>query len=357
MPTTPSATLEKSLRPGCAGIGIAVYSGQVMEWLALAEICAVAPVLLRLFGKITLLLALNAALGLAALHIHDARLRYARWETDSILLTMPRNTAFGAAFLGSSHAYLFSRFQRNLEITKETLGTNTFNMAMPTGGGLRPAFFYLEEFFAQGNRADQVVYFLDPFVFYTTGSNDAHKFVYFEPLRWSFLRRMVEYGYPRGRILTYIQSKFGYAWWFQRPERLYEHPGTLAGQSIDPQKVKARFDSLYVDGLRQENFNRYAQDFLRIAECCRINHARFRVVIPPTLLRAEPGAAHMLEWLREHQAEGGYDVHNLVDSMPNPEWFYNLDHLNTRGVARFMQEFLKPILASPAHGAQFPGKR
>ena len=68
-----------------------------MEWSSLVEICAVATVSLRLLGKIALLLALNAALGLAALHIHDGRLHYARWETDSILLTMPQSAAFGAA--------------------------------------------------------------------------------------------------------------------------------------------------------------------------------------------------------------------------------------------------------------------
>src|SRR5690606_36410579 len=117
------------------------------------------------------------------LALHAATLHMANWETDARLLNMPSNASRDYVFLGSSHAYLLSRFRDNAEQTESILGGRVENLAMPSGGGLRPARLYLEEFLARGNRTREVIYFLDPFVFYSPGPNDQHKFVYFEPLQ------------------------------------------------------------------------------------------------------------------------------------------------------------------------------
>lgn len=298
----------------------------------------------RFIAKSLLLIMLNTAVGLVVLEVHDARLHYERWQTDSILLAMPRASSFDAVFLGSSHAYLFSRFKENHAIVERELGMRVCNLALPTGGGLRPARFMLEYFFERGNTAKKVVYFLDPFVFFSTGANDAHKFVYFEPLQFSFLKKLAMDGYPLRSILTYIRSKFSYAWFFQEAQPLLGQTQTLEGEMIDPAKVKARMESLYGDGIREANFERYAREFVRIAEYCKARGAALYVIVPPTLLGPEPGTQRTFAWLEEQRKRFGFEVRDLCEAMPERKYYYNLDHLNTPGVERFMRDFVRPIL-------------
>ncbi len=303
--------------------------------------------MLRLLTKGLALAGLNALLALALLSAHRTTLDYAPWETDSVLLVMPEDEQFDLALLGASHAYLLSRFRKNHEVLEDTLGMRCFNMAMPTGGGIVPARLYLDTFYDRGNTARRVAYFLDPFVFYTVGANDAHKFVYFEPFDFGFLWRLVREGYPPRRILTYVRSKFSYSWLTQRASPLEMHPHALTASDVDPGRIAGRMGTLYVDGLEEANFQRYAGEFERIAERCRREGSAFYVIVPPTLLGPEPGAARVLGWLEEQRGKYGFEVHNLVNAMPQPRFYYNLDHLNTAGVDQFCQVWLEPIFSRP----------
>ena len=302
----------------------------------------------RFLFKVTLIMMVNVGAGLAVLALHDARLKYTHWETDSVLLTTPRNTAFDVAFLGSSHAYLFSRLQKNHEVTERVLGLRLFNLGLPTGGGIRPARFMLENFHERGNTVKQVVYFLDPFVFFSTGANDSHKFIYFEPLQFPFLKKMILDRYPLRSILTYIRSKFTYDWFFQHAEPLEEQTYALDAQAVQEARIHARMDSLYGDGLREENFLRYAGEMKKIIDYCKANGMVLHVIVPPTLLGPEPGAARMFAWLEEQKKAGGLDVRDCSGALPDPKYYYNLDHLNTAGVERFMRDCVKPVLVPRA---------
>lgn len=314
----------------------------------------------RLLTKGLALLALNGALALVLLSAHRSTLDYAPWETDSVLLVMPEDKPFGLAILGASHGYLLSRFRENHQILQDTVNRRCFNMAMPTGGGLVPARLYLDTFYDRGNTAEQVVYFLDPFVFYSAGANDAHKFVYFEPFEPRFLWRLIREGYPPRRILTYVRAKFSYAWLTQEPAPLIAHPHALTPADVAPERIARRIETLYLEGRQEDIFQRYAPEFLRIAGRCRREGSRFVVIIPPTLLGPEPGAAHVLAWLAEKRAELGFELHNLVNAMPEPRYYYNLDHLNTAGVAHFCQVYLAPILdgsGAPMETTRGPGRQ
>ncbi len=305
--------------------------------------------MMRLAWKAALLLALNAGIGLAVVAIHDARLHYTRWETDSLLLTMPDHAAFDAVFLGSSHTYLFSRLKQHHEITERELGMHVWNLALPSGGGLRPARFFLDYFWEQGNTAKQVVYFLEPFVFFSSGANDAHKFIYTEPLRASFLKKLVLERYPLRSILTYIRSKFTRAWFFQAAEPMDAQTYTFSPDTITPERIAFRIQTLYGDGLRNDYFHRYAREFVRIAEQCRQRNVPLTVIFPPTLLGPEPGAPRLMPWLNQQQREFGFAVHDFTTAMPDYRYYYNLDHLNTDGVTEFMRRFVRPAL-SPKTG-------
>lgn len=290
------------------------------------------------------LLLINCLVGWGLLKAHESRLHYAPWETDSVLLRMPTDESFGLAILGTSHAYLFSRFEKNHHIFEDTLGFPVFNMAMPFGGGILPARFYLETFFEQGNRTKTVVYFLDPFALYTPETNTGHKFVYYEPLHLKFLWKMARNGFPPGRIFTYVRSKFSVDWLFQRPEPLTFHTGSLAGQTLSPKLIQQRILSLYPDGMEEKNFHRYRRELLRIAALCEWEGVAFQVVIPPTLLGPEPGASSVLEWLTEMKGPYGFEVRDWCGAMADPQYYYNLDHLNTEGVRYLVENLLRPML-------------
>jgi len=301
--------------------------------------------MIRLAVRLLALLGINAAAGWGLLCLHETSLPdYAPWETDSRLLIMPEDKHLDAAFLGSSRAYLFSRFQANHAITEAELGRTVFNMAMPSGGGVRPARFYFEEFLARGNRCDVLVYFLDPFVFFATGPNDGHKFVWFEPFRLDFFLRMARDGYPRAQLVDYLRSKFGRDWLFQRRELLVEHRSALTPNDLDPERIRMRRDHLYYQGLSDATFRRYRREFVRIAERCEREGICLVVIIPPTLLGAEPGAKALVDWLQEERKRVTFGFHDYVDAVPEPRYFYNLDHLNTEGVRRFMRGFVAPAL-------------
>ena len=289
---------------------------------------------------------LNVCLGLAFLHVHESRLAYEPWETDSVLLTMPRGEQVDLAILGSSRAHVLSRYKDNRETLERELGMRTVNMALPLGGGIRPARYYLECFFEGGSTTPRLLYVLDPFVFFLAGPNDSHKFVYAEPLRFSFLKKLVFDGYPVKRILTYVRSKFSHAWLAQVAKPLDRFERTAEYAINDQRLFDGRINNLYSDGLQEDNFIRYRAQFIKILELCRERNVSMFVVLPPTLLGPEPGAVQVLGWLDSLKSEYDFELHDMTSVMAEPEHYYNLDHLNTAGVEFFVREFLAPILAN-----------
>lgn len=301
----------------------------------------------RFLLKAVLLAALNAAFGIAVLYLHALTLHYAPWDTDSRLLVMPQNEEFDTVILGSSHAYLLSRFKRHHEILEGTLGMRVMNLAMPTGGGLTPAKFYLEEFFAAGNRTRNVVYLIEPFVFFNAGTNEAHKFVYFEPFQWRFFLRLVMNRFDVRQILTYVRSKFSPDWFLQRPERLDEDYISLEGKPVDPALVARRMETLYMGPPREENFLRFSREFECILDRCREEHCRVYLISVPTLIGHEPGQPRMQQYLDELRKRYDLTYVDFTDALKDGRYYRNLDHLNTPGVEAFVRDLLKPVLCGP----------
>lgn len=306
--------------------------------LSMLEIRATA----RVLSRLALLGVLCMTLVWGVLALHDATLHYANWETDARLLNMPSNATRDYVLLGSSHAYLLSRFRDNAALTESILGGSVENLAMPSGGGLRPARLYLEEFLSRGNQTKHVIYFLDPFVFYSPGPNDQHKFVYFEPLQARFLVHLLADGYPPRQIFAYVRSKLSYGWFFQKAEPLIAHTGTVDEASRTPERIALRMDSLYMDGLQDAYFQRYATELERIMALCESRDIPLDLVSMPTLLGPESGDARMQAWLTAMQAKHRFRFVSFVDAMPDGKWFYNLDHLNTTGVEHFLRTVLLP---------------
>jgi len=296
----------------------------------------------KLLLKTIALTAANMAIGLVILAGVDLGHEYQPWETDSLLEIIPRNESFDLVILGSSRAYTLSRFKDNHLALERALGMRVLNLALPTGGGPRPARLFFEHFLARGNQTKTVLYCIAPFVFFDDGPNDEHKFVYYEPLRPSFLLRLLADGYPWRRIFVYIRTKFSWAALTQPPEPLIRQTAALA--AIDSERVKMRIKTLYPKGLREDFFTRYAPELRRVLEDCRNHGCRAHLVIAPTLLGPEPGAARITAYIASLQAEFGCTFDDFSQAMPDPAFFYNLDHMNTAGVEQFAQKLLKPVL-------------
>ena len=298
----------------------------------------------RFLLRATVFLAINLAVAAVYLTAVDCAHHYEPWETDSILEVMPRSTHFGAVILGTSHAYTLSRFRDNHQLLEKELGMSVFNMAIPAAGGARPSRLYLEEFLARGNTAEYLLYFVEPFVFFSPGDNDQHKFVYYEPLRPGFLLRLIRDAYPWPRIFTYMRSKFSAEWLFQKPELMIRHDYRLTGP-IDPERVRKRLDSLYMEGMSNENFLHYSKELRRIL--LKAVNAKMGVYLlpPPTLIGHEPGMPSMEAFINQLQREfPSVTYRDLTFAIPEPEYFYDLDHLNTHGVEHVARDLIAPLL-------------
>jgi hypothetical protein len=311
----------------------------------------------RLVWRCALFAALNAVLAVTVLKIHETTLVRKRWETDSILLVMPEDEHRDVVMLGTSHAYVCARFQEHQAATERALGRSVFNMAVSQGGGITPARFYLETYFDLGNRADHVVYLLDPFVFYTAGSNEDHKFVNFEPFRFRFLAKMVYNGYNYRQIVSYLRSKFSAQWLLQKPEVLIHHVKGYPPELVTPARIEKRMKTLYPDGLPEANFERYKAEFLKIVACCKAQGAALNVVIPPTLMGSETGHGTMMAWLETLRDRGDITLDDFSNAMKDPARYYNLDHLNLSGIEQLMGQFVRPVLDGEdqnVHGGPTP---
>lgn len=300
--------------------------------------------LLRLVWRCILFALLNAVLAVVVLKIHESTLDLARWETDSILLVMPRSEHRDVVMLGTSHAYVCARFKEHQEATERELGRTVFNMAIAQGGGIVPARFYLETYFDQGNTAGHVVYLLDPFVFFNIGSNEQHSFVEMEPFRFHFLAKMLRNLYNYQQLVSYIRSKFSGRWLLQKPELLIHHVKGYPPELVTPERITKRMGTLYPDGLRDDVFMQYQAEFLKIVALCKARGAQLNVAVPPTMLGPETGHTAMMAWLETLRDRGDITLNDWSNAIKSPERYYNLDHLNLSGVQEFMGQYLRPVL-------------
>jgi len=300
----------------------------------------------RFAGRLGLFVALNAAIGILVLAAVDARYAFEQWQTDSLLLSTPRDTHFDLVILGTSHARLFTRIKHNYDFLSDALDMQVFNLAIPFGGGILLEKMYLRNFFERGNRADILLYFLDPYVFFSPLPNKYHKFVYYEPLRMSFLLEMIRNGMPFERVFTYIRSKFTYRWITQEPVLIAYESATLAdwGIALEPKRMRARAESLYPDGLSQGYFQYYSPMLGEVLEMARAHQCRMILAFPPTLLGHEKGAPQVLELIEGYRKQYDFEFCDFTAAIDDVDLYYDYDHLNSPGLEAFVTRFLEPVL-------------
>jgi len=298
----------------------------------------------RFLIKISLLVGINVAIALIIMTVVDARRSFQQWETDSILYVTPKNESYDFVSLGTSRARVFSEFKDNHDFVVRELGMKFLNLAIPFGGGILPEKMFLKHFFDRGNKTKAVVFFLDPFMMFSDGSNKYHRFVYYEPFRPRFLLELFRNGIPIQHIITYVRSKFG-SYWFVRARVVKERdPRVAERKDTDIEMERKRIDGLYPDGLDEGVFKRYCKDLLEILGMAKNHGARMMIIFAPTLLGPEPGARWVTKFLDTCKTDYAFEVYDYTNMIQDYGYFADHDHLNSRGFEFFVKQYLEPIL-------------
>lgn len=300
----------------------------------------------RLLARGGLLLLLNAAVGLCALLWLGRGMALQPWETDSIFEGNRLDEAYDYVLLGTSRAYLLSRYEANHKALETGLGANVLNLALPTAGGIKPGVAYLEHVLDQGVQPRAVILCLDPFVLFNEACNENHKFVYFEAFRLDFLLRLIREDFSWRRLLIYVRHKFTMEWIRRTPAPLPRFDNALT-ELPSADRIALRMDSLYLEGMNEAAFARYQGYVERLLLRCKAEGIAVHVVMMPTLLGPEPGQPAVDELLERLQQRYAFARNDWTDAMRRPEWFYDLDHLNATGVEQVVDQLFKPLLNAP----------
>jgi len=293
----------------------------------------------RLIKRGVCLLLLNVLAGVAAIAWAGQRYgRYAPWETESALLTLPKNETVGVVLAGSSRAWVMSRYPDHHTILEETWGTSVVNMGMNAAGPL-PIYLMLQAFYDRGNSADVLLYLVEPFGFFGAPFNEEHVLVRTEPFDARLLAHMLTSGVPLRRILVYGTSKFRWDWFAGPPKaQPWRRKALTAADAKDTQKIQNRLDAIYPEGTTRQAFNRNQRYFLDTIALAQAHGTRVVCVGSPSLLGAEPGSTELVDLLETCQQHMGIIYRDLSAAIQDPACYAHLDHLNADGIRVFATE-------------------
>lgn len=286
---------------------------------------------------------INALVGLGTICAIDASRNYEPWETDSILEVMPHQEHHPYVFVGTSHVGAFALCQANIQAVERATGARVPIIARAASGVFQHRLF-LQEYFDRGNTVDTVVYFVDPWCFFSRSWNEEMKYIEIEPLDRSFLMSMIREGVPLERIRAYARTKTSYTWFRKPPFPPRDCNQTVA--EVDPELVAKRWKALYLDGESDAILDRYVRELFAMAEDLKARGTDVLLVIPPTLLGPPRGLPRL--WPTLHACQSRYDIQtiDLSQAMSDPVLYSDLDHLNHSGIVALLNQHLLPALQS-----------
>ena len=304
----------------------------------------------RFIFKLAIFLGVNAAI-LAGLlcffsgRNRDVRLSYA--ESESNLLTSGRGEHVPVVLLGTSRGRVFSR-DGNHERVEKILGEKFVNLSKGGGGGLMPAEVHLSWFYHKGNTVDHVIYLVDPWVFYSSNSNENNNFfLRDEPFEFFIFWKLLRDGYPITRLFAYLQMTSVTDW---KKISKYGDPGldNLVLKAIDEKKTEDARKN-YLEGFDRGSFVAYGPVVSRINRMVREHGGKITYVMLPLLMKDFPGLTEVDAFLKEAALrEEGMDYINCASCMQETKYYYDHMHFNKVGVEYFLNTCILPILHGEA---------
>lgn len=269
-------------------------------------------------------------------------------DSESILLALPEGEEFAAVILGNSRARILARSHAEVE---GILGGKVFILAKGNGAGPAPMRLLLEAFHRRGNRSRALLYFLDPFVVYSPRWNEDHRFADTEPFDAGLFLGMASLGFTRQALFSYVQTKFNAPWIrvHGRASGYRGHGDTIA--RIDPAAVARRHAHLYPDGTPAGDLARnLAHLEALLSDAAGLGTAAY-VLHPPTLSGAQPGMDSLQAALRRSRIPSLAVIVDFQAVFAEGRYFYDLDHMNARGIREFTKVCLLPLVRGAARTA------
>ncbi len=304
---------------------------------------------------------LFTAIGLAlyaALYAAADRLVYATGHANPIFkIAAARHRDLDWVILGASHAMPLDFADSNATIERAT-GRRVLNLAAPGTGPLYQR-FVLEEF-VEGHRARRLLYLADSFAFRSAQWNEARfgdaKLLRRTPFRLATAARLGRYVRREGvdplALLDYTsgfsklndRTRFARDAWegeaqFERVQR----PSASA--------VAKRIEYLYPGPASPAELERYLGELgelLDVARAHGIEPAVAKMPLPDAFRARLPEEAAFDAALAKLLAARGVALHDFSGSIGEARFYFDTDHLNRAGLARFVERDLGPLLAGGA---------
>jgi hypothetical protein len=283
------------------------------------------------------LVLLNLILPYVILKIVDKRFTYSDTNTEANLFVIPAGKHVGVLLMGTSHGKIYSRSGNHLRV-EHILGRSMVNIAK-SEGGIIPEEVFLEYFINKKNTAGTVIYFIDPYVFYSDKWNEKNYFLNNEPLTVALLPILAKKHIDSDVLINYAKAKFTLSYLQKTPSVI--NTGGESITHIDPEAVKKRLANLYPDGTDNHQFTKYAGTLEKEVRIMQKNHMRIIFIIPPSLLGKTPGEKKVVQLLKQFKNKYNISYTDCSQCITDPKLYYDHDHLNTNGVVFFTTRYLK----------------
>ena len=290
----------------------------------------------RTLLKIGMFLVLNSVLVATALFIvHKLEPTYKKynWTTEATFSAIPGNQNFDFVLMGTSHAREFSR-SGNHKMIETASGKTFFNLSKGSGhGGLLPNLSAWKYFTKRGNWTKHVIYFVDPWVFFSTKWNEENYFLEDEPLKADLFWLAIKSGYSAEVLINYVKSKLKPSYFSTKP--LYDQTNKKFLKTVDTVLILKQNEKNYLDGLDEAIYQKYKLQFSLFISSLQDQNIKVTLIMPPTLLGEEPGSKMVREFLLQLKGVEFYDHTSLIK---DTKLFYDLHHMNSEGIIMYFTQ-------------------
>ena len=158
---------------------------------------------------------------------------YQNWETDSNLLIIPEHQRFDLLVFGTSRGRALSRWKNHL-LMETILNMRVLNLSKTGGGGPVWTRIFLDYFYHRHNTADRILYFIDPWVLFSSAWNEDLCSVMLEeePFRYRFFFDTIAAKTRWPCLVMHLRGYLTRKWRFDLDESA--NPGDNRLRRIDP---------------------------------------------------------------------------------------------------------------------------
>jgi hypothetical protein len=262
----------------------------------------------------------------------------------SVLHEIRSNKNYDLLLMGTSHARMFGVSGHKKDV-QAILDKKILSIAN-NGSGILPQKLYLELFYENHNNADTIIYFIDPWVFYSKDWNESNYYITDEVYRFDYLKKLIANRFSMGVIKEYLHKKLSYKLFIYpiRRKLVFDESISDSDYNALEEFKKERLKLWYPQGTSSKTFRKYSNYLEEIIKLSRKHNSKVIFVLPPTLLGELPGQQEVGMYMKEIANKYGISFYDFSSAVNNRALYLNADHLNIKGVIYFSEKFLVPIL-------------